>query len=89
MKVTNKEIAEFLSYEDKPKSDITVMGWKNKDPKLLELVKNGALLKKYDCDNHEELKEMIEIHNMIKDSGISNEQLKGLLGAVRACGSDK
>ena len=45
------------------KDEKTIRGWKQKAPALLELVKNGALLKKYTADNHEDLKRAESIFN--------------------------
>ena len=50
---------------------------------LLELVKNGALLKKYNADNHEDLKKLIEINNLLKDNNISYDKLKKILEAFK------
>ena len=58
--LTYKEIGEILG-----KSENTIKGWKQKFPKLLELVKIGAF-----CDanelNEEKIVKMVEIQEMIR-----------------------
>ena len=78
MNIIYNEIAEILNKDEK-----TIRGWKQKAPALLELVKNGALLKKYNADNHEDLKKLIEINNLLKDNNISYDKLKKILEAVK------
>lgn len=78
MNITYNEIANFLD-----KAEQTVRGWKVKHPELLELIKNGALLKKYNADNHEDLKKLIEINQLLKDNNISYDKLKKILEAFK------
>lgn len=80
MKIIYREIADYLE-----KSEQSIKHWKIDQPQLLEFAKNGALLKKYNCDDHEHLKEMIELDQFIKESGMSYTQLKELLEAVKKC----
>lgn len=78
MNITYNEIANYLE-----KAEQTVRGWKVKHPELLVLIKNGALLKKYNADNHEDLKKLIEINQLLKDNNISYDKLKKILEAVK------
>lgn len=78
MNIKYEEIANYLN-----KSSGTIRVWKVKFPTLLEFCKNGALLKKYNADNHEDLKKLIEINNLLKDNNISYDKLKKILEAVK------
>ena len=80
-----KDIAELLSYPEKPKSFNTVKNWASKDPKLLNLLINATLLHNADYKNTEDIKELLEIDSKLKESGMSREHLNGLLDAVKVC----
>ena len=78
MNIKYEEIANYLN-----KSPGTIRVWKVKFPTLLEFCKNGALLKKYNADNHEDLKKIVEINNLLKDNNISYDKLKKILEAFK------
>ena len=59
--ITNKDIAEYTD-----KSVNTINGWKNKFPKLLELVKIGAFCKKNNI-TIEKIKKCVELQELAKD----------------------
>ncbi len=61
-KITNKDIAEYIG-----KGLDTVNGWKQKQPKLLEIVKIGAFCKKNDLDI-DKIKKLVDIQEMVKGS---------------------
>jgi len=61
-KVDRKEIAEYLG-----KTTQTVSGWKQKQPRLLELVRLGMLCIKNEI-NEEKLNKLTELQEMIKRS---------------------
>ncbi|MDQ7067764.1 MAG: hypothetical protein Q9M40_07215 [Sulfurimonas sp.] len=58
--ITNKYIADNID-----KSLDTVNGWKQRQPKLLELVKLGAFCKKNDLDI-EKIKKLVEVQEAVK-----------------------
>ncbi|WP_458701344.1 hypothetical protein ACKGJI_04315 [Sulfurospirillum sp. 1307] len=60
-KITNKEIAQLLD-----KSEQTIKGWKSKSPKLLELVKLGAICKLNNLDQEKIIK-LSELQEVIKN----------------------
>ena len=78
MNIKYDEIAEYIN-----KAEQTVRGWKVKHPEMLELIKNGALLKKYNADNHEDLKKLIEISQFLKDNNISYDRVFKILEALK------
>lgn len=62
-KVTIKEISEYID-----KDVNTISGWNTKQPKLLELVKLGALCKKNNLDI-EQIRKLVEIKEAVRGAG--------------------
>lgn len=58
-----KEIGDYLG-----KSENTIKGWKQKFPKLLELVQIGAFCKHNELDI-EKIERLIELKTMFKEQG--------------------
>lgn len=83
IKITYKEIADFIG-----KGEQSIKYHKSENHEHFEILRNGALLKKYNCDNIEDIEELIEIKKSLESANISGEQLIGLLEAVKACKSD-
>lgn len=61
-KITNKEIAEYVD-----KSLDTINGWKQRQPKLLEVVRTGIFCKKNNLDI-EKIKKLVAVQDMIRDN---------------------
>ena len=59
--ITNKDIAQYVD-----KSLNTINGWKQKQPKLLEVVKLGTYCKKNDL-SIEKIQQLIKLQSMLKE----------------------
>ena len=83
MNITYKEIANYIN-----KGEQAVKMYKSRNPMQLEILQKGSLMKKYNIDI-DDLKNCLEIKELLDDTKISTKQLKDLLTAVKGCKDDK
>ncbi|WP_299972199.1 hypothetical protein [Sulfuricurvum sp.] len=58
--ITNSDISQYTG-----RSNSTVAGWSSKQPKMLEIIRLGALCKKNNLDEEKIIK-LIELQEMIR-----------------------
>ncbi len=78
MNITYKEIAKLIN-----KTEQGIKYYSSHNPELLEILKLGSLLKKYNIEDKDTLLELIELNDIIINNDIKIEKIKAIVDLLK------